>query len=105
MPERRGMEIQVIDEGPKVSNVKIGDIVKIQEEDEDGAKVFVEYKVVKLYPYQVLAMADRGRKKRYFGYGDLVTMGKECPNLNTAERRNGRKDPRHTFDRTGMYGG
>lgn len=101
------MEIQVIDEGPKISNVKVGDIIRIQEEDEDGLKTFVEYKVVKLYPYQVLAMADRGKKKRYFGYGDLVTMGKErqSKTVGTNELQSGRKGARHTYNRTARYGG
>ncbi|MBQ7775286.1 MAG: hypothetical protein IJ379_05130 [Lachnospiraceae bacterium] len=71
------MEVQVINEGPKVTNTKVGDIIRVLEEDEDGIKTFVEYKVTKVYPYQVLAMANHGTKRRYFSYGDLVKMGLE----------------------------
>lgn len=102
------MEIQVINEGPKVINTKVGDIIRILEEDEDGENSFLEYKVVAVYSYQVLAIAKRGKKKRCFGYGDLVKMGLEAQCLDTVgmpKYEDGRKGARHTYTRKARYGG
>lgn len=102
------MEIQVINEGPKVINTKVGDIIRILEEDEDGIKGYVEYKVTNVYKYQVLAMTKRGKKKRCFGYGDLVKLGMEPQwqgDIKMPIYENCRQGARHTYTRTARYGG
>ena len=81
------MEIQVIDEGPKVLDTRIGDIIQVKEENEDGEKAFVKYKVTAVYPYQVIAVANRGRKKRCFSLGELVILGKESQCSDTLGRK------------------
>ncbi len=101
------MEIQVINEGPKVINTKVGDIIRVLEEDEDGIKGYVEYKVTNVYKYQVLAMANRGKKKRCFNYGDLVKLGMEQQwqgDIRMPIYESERPGARHTYDRTGRYG-
>lgn len=102
------MEVQVINEGPKITNTKVGDILKVREEDEDGVKSTVEYKVTNVYPYQLMAMTRRGRKKRFFSYGDLVKMGLESQSQETVacvKAVSGRKGARYTYTRTAQYGG
>ena len=102
------MEIQVINEGPKVKNTRVGDIIRILEEDEDGIKDFVEYKVVKVYQYQVLTVARRGEKRRCFGYGDLVKLGMEPQwqgDIGKPIYENSRQGARYTYTRTAQYGG
>lgn len=97
-------EVQLmIDEGPEVLDTKIGDIIRVLEGEEDGEKAYVSYKVTAVYPYQVLAMADRGRKKRFFSFGDLVILGKESRRADTLSKRileSGRYGARHTYTRT-----
>ena len=102
------MEIQVINEGPKIKNTKVGDIIKVKETNEDEISSWPEYKVVAVYTYIVLAMAKRGKEKRCFSYGDLVKMGREAQYpypVSMPTYESGRKGARHTYERTAQYGG
>lgn len=96
-------EVHVLNEGPKVQDTQIGDIIRVLEGEEDGEKAYVSYKVTAVYKYQVLAKADRGRKKRFFSFGDLVILGKESQCSDTLGKRileSGRYGARHTYNRT-----
>lgn len=61
------------EDAPTVRHVKPGDIIRIEDEEKRGK--LEKYKVVKVYPYMVLAL--RGRIRRCFCYGDLLRMGME----------------------------
>lgn len=101
------IERQVIDEGPRVQDTQIGDIISAWEGDEDGEKVWVDYKVTVVYPHQVMAMANRGKKRRFFSYGDLVILGKESQCSEALRKRiqeSAKCGARHTYTRTGRYG-
>ncbi len=97
-------EVQLmIDEGPEVLDTKIGDIIRVLEGEEDGEKAYVSYKVTEVYPYQVTAMANRGKKRRSFSYGDLVIMGKESQCSDMLRKRlmeSAKCGARHTYNRT-----
>ena len=96
-------EVHVLNEGPKVQDTQIGDIIQALEENEEGEKAYVSYKVTEVYPYQVTAKANRGKKRRTFSYGDLVIMGKESQYTDTLGKRileSGRYGARHTYTRT-----
>lgn len=96
-------EVPVLNEGPKVQDTQIGDIIQVMEENEEGEQEYVSYKVTEVYPYQVTAMAKRGKKRRNFSYGDLVVMGKESQCSDTLGKRileSGRYGARHTYTRT-----
>ena len=102
------IERQVIDEGPRVQDTQIGDIISVWEGDEDGEKSYVNYKVTAIYPHQVMALANRGKKRRFFGYGDLVVLGKESQcseELRKRLKESAKCGARHTYTRTGQYGG
>ncbi len=71
------MNTVLIEDAPTIKNVKVGDILKIQEEDEDGNKKTVSYEVTNVYKYIVRAISRKRHAPRYFGYGDLVMMGLE----------------------------
>lgn len=96
-------EVHVLNEGPKVQDTQIGDIIQVLEENEEGEKAYVNYKVTEVYPYQVTAMANRGKKRRTFSYGDLVIMGKESQCSDMLRKRlveSAKYGARHTFTRT-----
>lgn len=96
-------EIHVLNEGPKVQDTQIGDIIQVLEENEEGEKAYVNYKVTEVYPYQVTAMANRGKKRRSFSYGDLVIMGKESQCSDMLRKRlmeSAKCGARHTYNRT-----
>ena len=63
---------------PEIKNTKVGNILKIMEEEENNKNSCIQkkYIVEKVYPYIVLCKG-KGGEKRCFTYGDLVMMGKE----------------------------
>lgn len=69
------MEVTIRDDAPIVRCVKVGDIIPIKEENEDGKGETASYVVTKVYPHHVLAV--RGPRRRSICYGDLVIMGLE----------------------------
>ncbi len=96
------MEVQVINEGPKIKNTKVGDIIRVKETNEDDISSWLEYKVTEVYSYIVRAKAKRGRKNRCFSYGDLVKLGMEpqWQGKITHEYEAGNKGARYNYPRT-----
>ena len=71
------MHTVIREEAPQIRNVKVGDILKIQEENEDGSKKAVSYRVTDVYHYMVRALSMNRNIPRCFSYGDLAMMGLE----------------------------
>ncbi len=63
---------------PRIKNTKVGNILKIMEEEENNknSRIQKKYIVEKVFPYIVLCKG-KGGEKRCFTYGDLVMLGKE----------------------------
>lgn len=61
---------------PRVKHTKPGDNLVVRYRAHDGEECTRKYKVIRVFPFMVLAVSKRGHKK-YFSYGDLVMLGKE----------------------------
>ena len=68
------MNANLFEDAARVRHVKKGDIIKARDTSEKGTR-YKKYKVIKVYPYMVLA--EWGKQRRCFSFGDLLMMGLE----------------------------
>ena len=96
-PERRSMQEYkewtgniMPDASSTIQHVRVGDIIKIKENDEDRigrASKYHEYEIVAIYPWAVLTVDNKTGFRRCFSFGDLMTMGLEHQNPEIEDMR------------------
>ena len=81
--------MDILEQGnaPRITHVKIGDQITVNEENEDGRRNYVTYTIISVHPFCVVGRKKNG-SKRSFSYGDLVIAGMEYQGCDVEELKN-----------------